>query len=203
MKGGSYASLATKAVVCHTVTYFLVGAAAYFLLTKDLYAGPDAPFRTFMRTEDEPELWSHVMTWFLPGQILRGLLMSVVLLPLLDTLLEWSWRRRALVIAGLYLGFGFWGATVAAPGTIEGLIYLRPEITYGIHLEVQPEIVLQGLAFAVWLAVWLERGFSRPSEGSTVHPPGQSSLLGPECRTPSGRRPQPPISNVKVAQLDS
>ena len=40
-------------------------------------------------------------------------------------------------------------SAVAAPGTIDGLIYLRPEITPYAHLMVQPEIVVQGLPRAV------------------------------------------------------
>jgi hypothetical protein len=47
---------------------------------------------------------------------------------------------------------GFWAATVAAPGTIEGMVYLRPFITTYVHLTVQPEIVLQGLGLAALVA---------------------------------------------------
>jgi hypothetical protein len=39
-----------------------------------------------MRTEAEPELFSHVARWFLPAQILRGLLIAAVFYPLFDTL---------------------------------------------------------------------------------------------------------------------
>jgi len=37
------------------------------------------------------------------------------------------------------LGLGFWTATVAAPGTIEGMVYVFPFITPYVHLAVQPE----------------------------------------------------------------
>jgi len=108
-----------------------------------------------MRTEAEPELWRHVMVWFLPAQILRGLLMALALYPLLDTLIGWNWTKRFLVIAGIYLVFGFWASTVAAPGTIEGLVYLRPEFTPSVHLTEQPEIIAQGLLMSAWLAYWI------------------------------------------------
>jgi hypothetical protein len=143
---------AGKVIAGHVTTYFLAGAAAYHLLTKEFYVGPKAIFASFMRTEAEPALFSHVVTWFLPAQILRGLLIAAALYPLLDTLRAWSFLKRFLSIASLYLVLGFWAATVAAPGTIEGMVYMRPFITPYVHLKVQPEIVGQGLALAFLIA---------------------------------------------------
>src|SRR5262249_19452432 len=139
----------------HVVSYFVVGAAAYQLLTKSFYEGNNPIFSTFMRTPAEPELWRHVMTWFIPGQVLRGVFMATMLYPYFDTLNAWSWGQRFLSISGLYLVLGFWASAVAAPGTIDGLIYLRPEITPYAHLMVQPEIVVQGLILGAWVALWI------------------------------------------------
>ena len=50
--------------------------------------------------------------------------------------------------------FLFWAAAVAAPGTIEGLVYLRPEFTWAVHLRVQPELLLQLAFFSAWVAWW-------------------------------------------------
>jgi hypothetical protein len=128
-----FGAFAGKVTAAHVTTYSLAGALAYNLLTKDFYTGPNPIFAAFMRTEAEPALWAHVVRWFLPAQILRGLLMAAVLYP-------------------LYLVLGFWGAAVAAPGTIEGMVYMRPFITPEVHLRVQPEIVGQGLALAFLIA---------------------------------------------------
>lgn len=46
-------------------------------------------------------------------------------------------------------------SAVAAPGTIDGGIYMRPEISLYAHLMVQPEIVLQGLVLGAWVARWM------------------------------------------------
>jgi hypothetical protein len=56
------------------------------------------------------------------------------------------------LIASLYLVLGFWAATVAAPGTIECMVYMRPFITPYGHLAVQPEIIGQGLALALLIS---------------------------------------------------
>jgi hypothetical protein len=143
---------AVKVTAAHVTTYFLAGMVAYPLLTKEFYTGPNPIFAGFMRTEAEPELWSHVVRWFLPAQFLRGVLIAAVLYPLFDILQGWSFVKRWLFIASLYVVLGFWAAAVAAPGTIEGVLYLRPFITPLVHLKVQPEIILQGLALAFLIA---------------------------------------------------
>lgn len=168
MKNYIYFSL--KTIVAHTVTYFIAGAIAYPLLTKPFYTGPNPVFATFWRTEADPALWAHVTTWFIPAQLLRGLLLALALYPFYNTLIGWSFRKRFFAITGLYLLIGFWAAAVAAPGTIEGLVYMRPEVTLLMHLNVQPEIIAQGLGFGAWLAVWMSAGsktsFREAQEGT-------------------------------------
>ena len=158
-----FLAFALKFAVAHTVTYFIVGALAYQFLTRELYEGPNPIFATFMRTPAEPEVWRHVMIWFLPAQVLRGLLMAAALFPFLDTLLAWGAGKRFLSLAGLYLIFGYWASAVAAPGTIDGVVYMRPEITTRAHLLVQPEILLQGVALAAWVSWWLGRKSAQPA----------------------------------------
>jgi hypothetical protein len=164
-----FVSFAAKVTIAHVVSYLVVGAAAYQLLTKSFYEGSNPIFSTFMRTPAEPELWRHAMTWFIPGQVLRGVFMAAVLYPFFDTLKAWNWGKRFLSISGLYLVLGFWASAVAAPGTIDGLIYLRPEITLYAHLMVQPEIVVQALILGAWVALWM---VPRPeAQAPIVNPP--------------------------------
>jgi hypothetical protein len=146
---------AAKVTVAHVVSYIVVGAAAYQWITRPFYEGDRAVFATFMRTPDEPALWAHAMTWLLPGQVLRGVLIAAALYPFFEPLASWRRSKRFATIAGLYLVLGFWVSAVAAPGTIDGLIYLRPEIPLAAHLLVQPEIVLQGLVLGAWVALWI------------------------------------------------
>jgi len=105
-----------------------------------------------MRTPADAAGWAHAVRWFLPAQILRGVLIALILYPLYDLLNRWSFVKRFFYIAAMYLVLGFWAATVTAPGTIEGMVYLKPFITPAVHLTVQPEIVLQGLALALFIA---------------------------------------------------
>jgi hypothetical protein len=152
MRTRRFAIFTVKVMAAHVTTYFLAGTIFYPLLTEKYYVGPNPVFAVFMRTTMDAVLWHHVVTWFLPAQILRGVLIAVVFYPLYDLLSRWSFLKRLFYSASLYLVLGLWAATVAAPGTIEGMVYLRPFITPLVHLTVQPEIVLQGLALALFIA---------------------------------------------------
>jgi hypothetical protein len=141
-----------KIIAAQVTTYFLAGAVFYPLLTKSYYVGPNPIFAAFLRTEADQALWPHVVNWFLPAEILRGFLIAAVLYPLYDVLMVWPFLKRLFYIASLYLVMSFWAASVPAPGTIEGLVYMRPFITSEVHFHVQPEIILQGLALALFIA---------------------------------------------------
>ena len=147
-----FALFVAKIIAAQVTTYFLAGAIFYPLLTKPYYEGPNPIFAAFMRTEADRDLWPHVVDWFLPVEFLRGFLIAAVLYPLYDVLKAWPFLKRFFYVGCLYLVLGFWAATVAAPGTLEGMVYLRPFITPQVHLRVQPEIILQGMVLALFVA---------------------------------------------------
>jgi hypothetical protein len=151
-----YSVFTGKVILSHTVTYLIAGALAYPLLTKNFYVGANPVFASFMVTQNEPELWANVTRWIVPGQIFRGILMAAALFPFIEILNSWTFTKRFLSIFGLYVVFGFWASAVAAPGTIDGIVYMRPEINRYVHLMVQPEIVGQGFLFALWIARWMK-----------------------------------------------
>jgi hypothetical protein len=143
--------------VAHAITYLVVGALAFAFLTHGLYEGADPLFGSYLRTPSETDLWLHVTTWFLPAQLFRGAVLGLALSPFLGVLSAWSVWRRAVSVASLYLVFGFWAAAVAAPGNIEGLVYLRPEFSLDVVLRVQPEIIVQGAAMSALVALGIGR----------------------------------------------
>jgi len=66
-------------MAAHATTYFLAGAIFYPVLTERYYVGSNPVLAVFMRTAADRALWHHVVRWFLPAQILRGILIAVVL----------------------------------------------------------------------------------------------------------------------------
>jgi len=146
-----------KFTIVHTITYLIIGMIAYPLLTKDFYIGENAVFSSFMVTQEDEELWNNVLIWIFPGQILRGVLIGLVFYPFYSVLNSWTYQKRLLTIASIYIVIGFWASAVAAPGTIDGMIYMRPEITIMTHLKVQPEIIIQGLLMSAWISKWMKQ----------------------------------------------
>lgn len=145
-----------KFATVHIITYWIVGMIAYPLLTKDFYIGENAVFSSFMVTQEDGELWNNVLVWILPGQLLRGILIGLAFYPFYSVLNSWTYQKRFLTIFSIYTIIGFWASTVAAPGTIDGMIYMRPEITLMTHFKVQPEILIQGLLLSAWISKWMK-----------------------------------------------
>lgn len=108
-----------------------------------------------MRLPGEPELWGHALKWMLPAQFLRGVLLAGVLYPFLRTLQSWSFGKRFLSLASLYVVIGQWTSPVAGASTIEGSVFLRPEFTtpYIVPNAIS-EGLIQGLGLGAWLARW-------------------------------------------------
>lgn len=147
---------AVKVTVVQTVTYIAAGIIAYPLFTRQFFEGSKPLLAPLMLLPSEPALWGNALKWMLPAQILRGVLIAGALYPFLKTLQSWSFMKRFLSLASLYVVIGQWTSPVAGASTIEGWVFLRPEFTtLYVVLNVIPEGLIQGLGFGAWLARWL------------------------------------------------
>lgn len=91
----------------------------------------------------------------LPAQLLRALLMSVVLYPVLDALGELAYPARFAVLGGLMLVYADIASACPFPNTIEGLVYLRERfVNAGAFWRLQSEAVIYSVLFG-GLAAWL------------------------------------------------
>jgi hypothetical protein len=138
-----FVSLAVKTVVCHTITYFVMGALAYNLLHyADFINAPNSGMR------HTTSLW----VLFGPAlQVFRGVLFASVLYPFRETL--FGRRNGWLLIAWILIGVGILGTFAAPPGSLEGFIYT----TVPIHLQLRGylEIVPQALLLSALLFYWV------------------------------------------------
>ena len=152
--------------VAHVVTYLLAGMIAYQLVYKSaIEAGG---FDPTLRSPDNPNEWQHVTTWLLPAQILRGALFGIALCPFLDILSMWRLLRRFVTLLMLLLVFSVWSVTMPGSGSIEGWLYLRPDI--GLKLE-NPwlgllEVPTQLAAFSLLVSWWIQVTKNKTSGGA-------------------------------------
>ncbi len=138
----------------HLAAYVIAGVVTQ-LWSKDIYHGPDALLHPVVRDvsgEAERRRQGKLMV---PAQLVRALLMSVVLYPLLDALGALAFPVRALVLGGLMLVYADVASATPFPNTIEGLVYLRERfITADAFWRLQSEALIYSLLFGT-SAAWL------------------------------------------------
>jgi hypothetical protein len=144
---GSFGPFFARLTACHMVTYFVVGALAYFLFD----------YATAFRSPHF-DCWMRQTTsrWVVAGpalQWIRGLLFAAALFPFRRVFLEG--KHGWLKLWGLMLALAILGTAGPAPGSIEGLIYTTiPPLDQILGLR---EVVVQTLLFSALLAAWYRR----------------------------------------------
>lgn len=141
-----------RSTVLHVLTYLVIGAASYWLVARRYWTGAEA--LPWLR---DPES-EFVQRWFLPAQLVRGVLYGVALFPL----------RKAL------LAMGAWGGTVIASlllligmvtgisGVIESWVYTTT-FHAGLFFVHLPEVIVQTLLYGYVLLAWERRREARTS----------------------------------------
>jgi hypothetical protein len=139
--------LTLKAIVAHTLTYFLIGFLAFTIFD---YAGQFAQeeVRTWMRQTDDP------LVALGPAlQPIRGILFALAFYPLREVLFKkrngWLITWWLLVALGIFSTFG------PTPGSVEGLIYLAPSSS-GFFSGGLLEILTQSFLFSALLYYWVQ-----------------------------------------------
>ena len=139
----SFVSLAAKTAVCHTITYFFMGALAYhFLHYAEIMGKPGFG----MRAMNDPLVMAGPML-----QPLRGILFAAVFYPLRTCLFG---RRFGWLLMGwMLIALGILGTFAAPPGSMEGLIYTT--VPVWMQLRGYLEIVPQALLLSAFLCYWV------------------------------------------------
>jgi hypothetical protein len=135
--------LAAKTVICHTLTYFLMGALAfYFLHYADFINKPNSG----MRPTSSPLI---VMGPAL--QLFRGVLFAAVFYPFRDRLFG---RKDGWLLMGwMLIALGILGTFAAPAGSLEGFIYttIPARSQFLGYLEVVPQALLLSALLTYWV----------------------------------------------------
>jgi len=137
--------LAIKMIVVHTVSYFVMGLLAFWLLDyAEFYARPD--MARLMRPTTDPLIMAGPLF-----QPLRGLVFALAVYPLRE--IVFGRPRGWLVLWGLFVALGIVSTFGPAPGSIEGLIYTVISVPHQLRGLV--EVVIQALLLAFGVAYWV------------------------------------------------
>jgi hypothetical protein len=107
----------------HMVAYVLAGVIA-LRISKDLYEHRNRHL-DFLRDMGDAEENRKVQRAFLPAQLVRGLLMGLVLLPIVGALGEMTAALRFTFLAALTFVYLEVASSIPFPTTIEGRVYLK------------------------------------------------------------------------------
>jgi hypothetical protein len=138
-----FLSLAAKTIVCHTLTYILMGIlASHFLNYAEAFARPNSG----MRPITDP--------WVMAGplfQPLRGLSFALVFYPLRSLL--FGRKNGWLLMAWMLIAVGILSTFGPASGSIEGMIYTLAPIREQLlgWLEIVPQALLLSALLCYWV----------------------------------------------------
>jgi hypothetical protein len=141
-----YLGFIGRSTVLHVATYVVIGAASYWLVARSYWTGPEA--LPWLR---DPE-GDFVQRWFMPAQVVRGVLYGAALLPLRPALLAMG-ARGGLVIASILLLIGM---VAGINGVIEEWVY-GTTFHLGLFLAHLPEVIIQTLLYGYLLLGWERR----------------------------------------------
>ena len=137
-------------ILIHTVSYTVAGILA-LKISKDLYEERKRVL-DFVRDMSEDGDRKHVEKWFLPAQILRGFLLSLVFYPILGWLGEVSFVMRILFFSGLMFVYTDVGSAIPFPHSIEGFVYMKPKY---IIRKAMGKLYLETMLYSVFFGILL------------------------------------------------
>jgi hypothetical protein len=147
-----YAAFVGGFAVIHMVAYTVAGVVE--LRFADYIYGGEERRVDFVRDMTIPEESDRIGLVFLPAQLIRGVLMAVVLLPLLGPIGELGFVVRVAFLGGLMFVYADLASAVPFPNTIEGLVYLEEEyVQRDAFVTIQFEALFYSLLFGL-LAGW-------------------------------------------------
>lgn len=137
----------------HLVAYVVAGLLSQ-MFSQDVY-GEEGVLSGYLRDLSRPDERQRQGLVMVPAQLARAVLMALVLVPLLEPLREMSFGLRGLFLGGLMFVYSDIAAAVPFTNTIEGLVYLKPElVSRSAFWTVQAEGIIYAVLFGLG-ATWI------------------------------------------------
>ena len=104
--------------------------------------------------EDDKES-NRIAKLLIPSQLIRAILMSLVLYPILPFLKELSFETQFIFMASLMFVYADFASAIPFSNTIEGIVYLKKEfVRQSVFWTIQLEAILYSLMFGL-LSAWI------------------------------------------------
>ena len=135
----------------HIIAYTIAGVIA-LKISKDIYESKNRHC-DFLRDMGDKSESTHVQKYFLPAQIIRGVIMAAVLVPILDTILGLDFITQITFFSGLMFVYTHFSAASPFIDNIEGFVYFKNKyLQKKEFLKFQFEMILYSILFGVLLS---------------------------------------------------
>jgi hypothetical protein len=125
-------------------------------LAKKMYSGKDRLYQSFFRNMADKKESMRIAKLLIPSQLLRAILMSAILFPILPFLQEMSFTMQALFMGGLMFIYADFASAIPFSNTIEGLVYLKKEyVAKNVFWTIQLEAIIYSVLFGLLSAFFL------------------------------------------------
>jgi len=142
-------------VLVHGVSYTVAGVIA-LRISKDIYENKSR-LCDFLRDMADEKENDRVASYFLPAQVIRGVLMAVVLFPVLNPVIGLSLIMKFLFFAGLMFVFTHIAAVSPFMDNIEGLVYMKDKyIQLKSFFKFQLEMIVYSVLFSLIMSLFME-----------------------------------------------
>jgi len=141
--------------VIHLLCYIVAGIID-LQLAKRVYLGKNRLYHSFFRDVGDEKENQRIAKLLLPSQLLRAVLMSMVLYPVLPFLNEMTFGMQFIFMASLMFVYADFASAVPFSNTIEGLVYLKKEfVQKRVFWTIQLEAILYSFMFGLLSALFL------------------------------------------------
>lgn len=149
----NYIKFSLLFILIHGVSYIVAGVLA-LKISKDIYESKSRHCN-FLRDMSESEESKHVQIMFLPAQILRGLLMSIVLFPVLNTIKQLPFTLKLTFFGSLMFIYTHIAAASPFIDNIEGFVYFKKNYLIKKYiLKFQMEMVIYSILFGLLMSIF-------------------------------------------------
>jgi len=146
-----------------SLIFFLIHLACYIIagiidlqLAKKMYKGKNRLYKSFLRDTDNIKESTRIAKLMIPSQLIRALLMSVVLYPILPYLIQLPFWTQFIFMAGLMFIYADFASAIPFSNTIEGIIYLKKEfVEKKVFWTIQLEAMIYSIMFGLLSALFL------------------------------------------------
>lgn len=141
--------------VIHFVCYIVAGIID-LQLAKKIYKGKNRLYKSFFRNMEDKNESFRISKLLFPSQLIRALLLSAVLYPVLPYLVQLPFEIQFIFIASLMFVYADFASAIPFSNTIEGILYLKKEfVRRKIFWTIQLEAIIYSLLFGLLSAFFL------------------------------------------------